>query len=166
MEERKRKKISRGVMRSHAKKLEAKINEMVDDFSDEKLNKVMALKLNYENQVKRILEADEEVANLITDEAELEEEITEALVINDIFYEYISKMDTLIKNATSRTIKQQQSPKNSPPQSPRRQINSTEQKVKLRKLELKPFDGDILTWQTFWDHFESSVQSTQFVRNR
>ena len=166
MEERKRKKISRGVMRSHAKKLEAKINEMVDDFSDEKLNKVMALKLNYENQVKRILEADEEVANLITDEAEPEEEINEALVINDIFYEYISKMDTLIKNATSRTIKQQQSPRNSPPLSPRRQINSTEQKVKLRKLELKPFDGDILTWQTFWDHFESSVQSTQFVRNR
>ena len=32
-------------------------------------------------------------------------------------------------------------------------------KAKLSKLELKPFDGNILNWQPFWDRFKSSIDS-------
>ena len=32
-------------------------------------------------------------------------------------------------------------------------------KVKLPKLELKPFDGNILNWQPFWDRFQFSIDS-------
>ena len=38
-------------------------------------------------------------------------------------------------------------------------IIPNEPKVKLRKLELKPFDGNILNWQKFCDQFESSVHN-------
>ena len=42
--------------------------------------------------------------------------------------------------------------------------NSTETvKVKLRKLELKPFDGNILNWQPFWDSFQSSIDSNSNI---
>ena len=31
--------------------------------------------------------------------------------------------------------------------------------VKLPKLELKPFDGSALNWQSFWDRFDSSIHT-------
>ena len=36
-------------------------------------------------------------------------------------------------------------------------------KVKLPKLELKPFDGNILNWQPFWDRFHSSIDSNSNI---
>ena len=36
-------------------------------------------------------------------------------------------------------------------------------KVKLPKLELKPFDGNILNWQPFWDRFQSSIDSNSNI---
>ena len=32
-------------------------------------------------------------------------------------------------------------------------------KVKLPKLELKPFDGEIINWKPFWDQFNASIHS-------
>ena len=32
-------------------------------------------------------------------------------------------------------------------------------KVKLPKLELKPFDGGIINWEPFWDQFNASIHS-------
>ena len=37
-------------------------------------------------------------------------------------------------------------------------------KVKLLKLELKPFDGNILNWQPFWDRFQSSIKDVLLNR--
>ena len=36
-------------------------------------------------------------------------------------------------------------------------------KSKLSKLELKPFDGNILNWQPFWDRFQSPIDSNSSI---
>ena len=33
--------------------------------------------------------------------------------------------------------------------------------VKLPKLELKKFDGNILRWQEFWDTFDSTIHQNK-----
>ena len=36
-------------------------------------------------------------------------------------------------------------------------------KVKLPKLELKPFHGDIIDWKPFWDKFNASIHSNNLI---
>ena len=36
-------------------------------------------------------------------------------------------------------------------------------KVKLPKLELKTFDGDIINWKPFWDQFDVSIHSNSLI---
>ena len=36
-------------------------------------------------------------------------------------------------------------------------------KVILPKLELKPFDGDIINWKPFWDQFNASIHSNNII---
>ena len=36
-------------------------------------------------------------------------------------------------------------------------------KVKPPKLELKPFDGDIINWKPFWDQFNASIHSNNLI---
>ena len=38
-------------------------------------------------------------------------------------------------------------------------------KVKLPKLTLKWFNGDLTNWITFWDSFESSIHNNAGLRN-
>ena len=36
-------------------------------------------------------------------------------------------------------------------------------KVKLPKLELKPYDWDIIKWKPFWDQFNASIHSNNVI---
>ena len=36
---------------------------------------------------------------------------------------------------------------------------------KLPKLKIKKFDGKIINWRTFWDQFQSSVDSQENITN-
>ena len=36
-------------------------------------------------------------------------------------------------------------------------------KLKLPKLELKPFDGDIMNWKPFWEQFNASIHSSNLI---
>ena len=36
-------------------------------------------------------------------------------------------------------------------------------KVKLPKLELKPYDWDIIKWKPFWDQFNASIHSNNLI---
>ena len=37
--------------------------------------------------------------------------------------------------------------------------------VRLPRLELKKFDGNMLKWQKFWDKFESTIQKNNGLQN-
>ena len=157
-----RKKLRRSALRNHCKKLEVNIDGLLFDFSQDKLDDLKALRLNYDTQVKKVLQSDDDISNLVTDDDALSQEMEETLLANDVVYKYLSKIETLIDSLNNPKLKISSSPSWSPPVSPSRMnsvIIPNEPKVKLRKLELKPFDGNILIWQTFWDQFESSVHN-------
>ena len=76
MEPLKRKKIARGVLRSHCQKIEARIKELfADDLDSTQLIELKSLRMNYKDKIAKIQAADEEVFNLINDEDELEKEM-------------------------------------------------------------------------------------------
>ena len=162
-----RKKLSRSALRNHCKNLEVSIDGFLADPNHDNLHDLNALKLNYDTQVKKILRTENEIANLITEDEALPWEMEDTLVVNDIVYQYISNTDALIQSL----VQSMEIPKikdSTPPNSPPRPMSNyavtpREPKVRLRKLELKPFDGNILNWQPFWDQFDSSVHNQPYL---
>ena len=97
---------------------------------------------------------------------EYEHELTENVIREGAFIDVMTKIDRVLtkiynletNNSEHFSVRQTTSNHTRSPS------NSTETvKVKLRKLELKPFDGNILNWQPFWDSFQSSIDSNSNI---
>ena len=149
-----RKKISRTALRNHCKKLEADISSILDNFPDDGVHKLKVLKVTYEKQIEKINTVSDEISMLIETEQDLTADLEQCLVLNETFYETLERINeklSICQQAVSDT-----KPKiTSPPISVK--TNDTEANTRLPKIELKPFNGDILHWQTFWDNFESNI---------
>ena len=89
---------------------------------------------------------DEEIAELIDDEAAVLREITEADEFSERIYESLARINMCVSGAGG-------SPVEAGPSS------GTLSKAKLPKLDLPVFKGDITEWTTFWDMYESAVHS-------
>ena len=146
------------MLRNHSKKLEGEIDKLLAAFTPDGVTTLKAYKLNYEEQIKKINEVDVEIANLCTNQEELEAEMESTLLANDIFFCTLSKINEQLAKATETEDKRNTvvSHEVSPAST---RVLAAEQKVKLPKIELKTFDGNILNWQQFWDQFESSVHT-------
>ena len=149
-----RKKRSRGAYRSHCMKLEDVILHTINNYDPEDnqtLTKVNALKTNYETQLEKIRILDDDIADLI-DEENIEEELAQSLLAKDKSYEILATINSFIcKLSISTTLP---SPSTT---------SASSLRVRLPKLELKRFDGNILNWQTFWDRFSSSVHNQENI---
>ena len=150
-----RKKIGRSALRNHAKKLQGDVNALLDNFPDDGMKQLAALKQNFVAQLEKIETACGEVAALIDVEADLVKDIEESCVANDVYFETLVKIDQKLNQTDDKTSVK----KSSSTSSVVSPAVSTTKEVKLPRIELKSFDGDILNWQTFWDQFESSVHS-------
>ena len=162
MEGIKRKKISRGVLRSHCKKIEASINGIVEgDLDISKAIDLKSLKMNFEDKVAKIKAVDEEILLQINEEAELEAEMSNSMLECDIYYKTLSKIEHWLAkmSVTEKTSPERKLSSSSSPRLPR----AVSEKVRLPKIELKKFDGDIMKWQTFWDQYESSVHEQPYL---
>ena len=155
MDELKRKRIGRGVLRSHLKKIETKIKDCIyADLDATQLANLNSLKMNFEDKVAKIKGVDDEIFALITDEKNLEEEMSKSLMESDIYYDILAQVEEkLAKQDTKPSADPLKFSSGLSSSLPRSSI----EKVKLPKIELKKFDGDILKWQTFWDQYESAV---------
>ena len=154
MNEISRKKISRTALRKHCKKLETKIDDILERFDHTRLVELSGLKMNYEKEMSRIEVTDQEIQSLITDEAQLEAELDNSSLERENFYQVLAKVEHRICE-----VKVKVETRVSPNASPTRERSYGEPKVKLPKIELKKFDGSVLNWQTFWDQFESTVHN-------
>lgn len=105
MNELTRKKISWTAIRKHCKKLEGDIDELFVNFPADGVTKLKAFKLNYEAQVKRVHDVDEVIANLLTTDAELETELDGTLVLDDIFYGTLAKIDHRLEEISNTETK-------------------------------------------------------------
>ena len=91
-----------------------------------------------------------------------EHELTKNLIREDAFINVMTKIDCVLtknynlemNNSEHSSVRQTTSNHTRSPSNPTETV-----KVKLPKLELKPFDGNILNWQPFWDRFQSSIDS-------
>ena len=143
-----RKKIGRGGLRTHCKKLEAKIMDKTVDLK--------ALKRNYEKQIEKIKAVDDDIMGLLSDEHELANEVANSLEENDGFYKMLSR----IEECLARNLFFDSKPAfTSSPGVPLSNSNVHNQKVLLPKIQLPNVDGNIVNWQTFWDQFESAVDT-------
>ena len=148
-----RKKISRTALRKHCKKLEDDVDALLAAFPADGFVKLKVLKTNYEAQIQKVNTASDDIAALLTTEDELVKDVEEALVLNDVFYTTLVKIDQKLAESDVKPILV---PKTSIKPNP---TNTGVANTKLPKIELPPFEGDILHWQTFWDKFESNVHS-------
>ena len=108
----------------------------------------------YHTKFKKVLELNDEISEVIVDDAELEQHTDEATdfeikVRNDIriIEKFISKKsesaETLIAGSTASS--------------------TSSQIVRLAKIEIKKFYGDPACWQTFIDSFESAVDKSDQI---
>ena len=74
---------------------------------------------------------------------EKEKELSDSLIREDESIEFMTKLKFLLKDMEFPTFENEN--------------RKTKLQVKLPKLELKPFDGSVLNWQSLGDRFDSSI---------
>ena len=95
---------------------------------------------------------DAEIVDLIEDEGGLADEIEQGDTYKETLYESILKVDQLL-NATPPTP--EAPPTTARGTSPNARVN----RVKLPKLQLRSFNGDLTKWTAFWESFESAIHN-------
>ena len=150
-----RKRKSRGAYRTHCKRLEDEILHTISNYDPENnlvITRVTALKSNYVTQLEKIRVLDEEIADLV-DADDIDDELTNSLQAKDKSCEVVATIDAFIcKLSISATLP-----------SPASTSSSSSMRVKLPKLELNKFDGNVLSWKTFWDRFSSSIHDQDSI---
>ena len=139
-----RKKRIRGGHKSSATRMLSQIDELLAQESPD-LAKLSQLKLSL--QTLKLL--DGEMVDLV-EERDLNSEIEQADAFKEGIYTAVIKIDKRVNQASAPNP---EDPVDSPPQS--------NDRVKLPKLVLRPFNGDITAWTTFWESYESAVHNNR-----
>ena len=137
----------------HMKNMERIILDEIGTLScknEEHISKLTGLKNGLSGKIDKVKEIDQKILDILPQE-ESEKELEDILVLKDLNFELLAKIDRCLKKTppspslSSLDISIQGS-------TPRTtQIQDV--RVKLPKLELSKFDGDIINWQGFWDQF-------------
>lgn len=111
-------------------------------------DKLAQLKLSLHEKLDTLKQLDSEVVDLTPEEG-LDEEIEQADGYKDNVYRALTMIDKALKP------KPRPSDCASTPMSPT--VTPHVNRVKLPKLSLPHFSGDITKWDTFWDSYESAI---------
>ena len=145
-----RKKRIRASHKASTTKMLTRINVLlVEDPPD--ISKLSQLKLSIQEKLETIKLLDGEMLDLV-DEEELTSEIEQADAFKEGVYAAIIKIDKC--TAASRI------PISMAPALEARS-HASHDKVKLPKLVLRPFNGDITMWNTFWESYDSAVHKNR-----
>ena len=129
---------SREGQRSHITVLR---NKIPDVLGRNEISELKGLRESLMKAIEKVETLDEQITFLITEEAALTQEITQAGEYNFSVRIDIHKLNEAITAALPTTSYV-------PPKSAG---------VKLPKLNIKKFDGDFTQWNSFWDIYEASV---------
>ena len=144
----KKKRIRAGHRASTTRTL-TKVNDaLAAETADEA--KLSQLKLTLEEKLTTLKLLDGEIVEL-TEEDALATEIERADDYNSEIYAALVRIDKALKLATSPAP---------PIHVPTREVTparAPESNMRLPKLSIKPFNGDITQWTTFWDSFKSAI---------
>ena len=123
-------------------------------------SRLTQLKLSLQEKLETLRQYDSEILDL-TEEDQLVTEIEQADIFKEEIYTAITKIDKLVGliSSSPHTSSHVRAPSDVPP--PTR--DSTHH-AKLPKLTLKSFNGDITTWISFWDSYNSAIhQNTELA---
>ena len=121
------------------------------------VTKLTTFKMTLNEKIKTLSTLDDDVANLLDDEGALADDIDQADLYKQRIYTVIVSIDEAITPA----------PPTPPAPSTATATSSRDDplpadaacRVKLPKLTIRPFDGDITKWTSFWDSYESAIHT-------
>ena len=119
------------------------------------------LQLALKEKLETIKKLDAEIVDLIDDEAVLTEEIEQADGYKETLFSALLKADKILKDPPA-------TPPTSVAAAPPAATATPSAKpisVKLPKLHLRHFNGDLTKWTGFWESFEAAVDSNPDLSN-
>ena len=123
-------------------------------------SRLTQLKLSLQEKLETLRQYDSEILDL-TEEDQLVTEIEQADIFKEEIYTAITKIDKLVGliSSSPHTSSHVQAPSDVPPPT-----RDSTHRAKLPKLTLKSFNGDITTWISFWDSYNSAIhQNTELA---
>ena len=151
-----RKRCIRNGHRTHVKKLIIDYDDLVNCTALD-VTKVLAVQrslMEKREVIKKKL--DVEILDLTEDEDEIVKEIDETSVFSDIIIAALTAIEgKLAPIAETNQIQ--------PDTSFNRSLTSESHNVRLPKLQIPSFDGNVLEYRGFWDQFSSSVASNNYL---
>jgi len=138
--------------RGSAARVVNQVDEIVGE-GEPDLAKLAQLKLSLTEKLETLNRLDQEILEL-TEEDNISTEIEQADTFKDRIYTSLVKIDRATPTAPPAGARTH--PRTSPPGGDERP--STHQ-VKLPKLSIKPFGGDITQWFSFWDSYDAAIHS-------
>ena len=150
----KKKRIRAGHKASATKTIRQIEDILADDASNAERLSLLRLTLN--EKLETIKALDSEVIELIEDEGTLATEIEQADDYKESIFGTLIKVDRVMKAPPTRVPP---TPVTLPVDTRAPPPDSRSSRIRLPKLQLRSFGGDLTKWTTFWESFESAVHS-------
>jgi len=113
------------------------------------ISKLSQLKLSLQEKLENLKLLDREMLDLI-EEGELTSEIEQADTFKEGIYTAMIKIDKCVNRTGGSTPERT-------PEVHTTTVSRRSDRMKLPKLVLHPFSGDITMWTTFWESYASAV---------
>ena len=151
-----KKKRTRAAHKGATTRLIARINDLLAAEESPDASRLAQLRLSLEEKFTMIKRLDDEILDL-TEEDGLAAEIEQADTYKEDIYGVLVKIEKHMKNLSVADVPATtEPPAHHEPAAP---VLVRSQPVKLPKLQIKPFYGDIVHWTSFWDSYESAIHN-------
>ena len=150
---------TRSVYLRHTENLERSILDKIGSFScenEDQISELQRLRNGFSEKLEKIKELDEKLLELLP-QKDSESELKDILMREDSNFKIIAKIDRRLSKIPPVGILNSLSISNTIPSV------SQDAKVKLPKLELPNFDGDIINWRGFWDQFQVAIHENKTI---
>ena len=121
--------------------------------------RLRALKYAYEGQKIKCDTATGEVSQLIANEEDLLADLEDCTRLDEIYYDTISNINEKLNSVAAADVK----PVVAPTSEPATVKDAIVSGPRHPEIKLKHFAGDIVSWQTWWDQYESSVHNKNSI---
>ena len=123
------------------------------------ITKLLSIKNSVNDKLRKKRKLDDTILSIL-EQADAEQELETALSCDDRIQELIVKIERFMNKAPKESIKTSRVMFSS---SPSLLSHNPEAKVKLPKLEISKFDGDIINFRRFSDQFNSAIHSNDVL---
>ena len=148
-----KKRRTRAAHKASATRLMAQIGEIVAA-EEPDTSRLEALRASLKSKLETIGVLDTEIVDLMEDEAEMITEVEQADLYKETIFSALLKADKLLEAARAPSAPASVTPALPASSSP---ASGRPNAVRLPKLQLRHFNGDMTRWTSFWQSFEAAV---------